>query len=61
MRPDLPPDACWTSIFGAPTHRLGSLPERCYTCAVNRIADRGRVMNPGDPAQPTLDALRRMP
>lgn len=29
-------EACWTSLIGAPTHNLGDLPERCYTCAAHR-------------------------
>lgn len=36
MSPVTPKDACWTSFVGAPTHSLGELPERCYTCAAKQ-------------------------
>lgn len=29
-------DLCWTSLVGAPTHNLGDLPEKCFTCAAKR-------------------------
>lgn len=36
MRPDASPNACWTSFIGAPMHDLGTLPEKCFTCAAKQ-------------------------
>lgn len=36
-------DLCWTSLVGAPTHNLGDLPEKCFTCEAKRREDRAKM------------------
>lgn len=40
------PETCWTTFIGAPTHRLGELPEKCLTCAAKRAEERAREACP---------------
>jgi hypothetical protein len=44
MRPDDSPNACWTSLIGAPMHDLGALPEKCFTCAAKQREDGARMV-----------------
>lgn len=36
MLPPAADDACWTTLIGAVPHRLGGMPDECYTCAAKR-------------------------
>lgn len=39
-------DSCWTTLIGAVAHRLGDMPDTCFTCAAKRAEDRAQAIGP---------------